>query len=165
MTSWLLFYLCLKNDVNVRAKSNKHKKLFFCWCLEGQGRNNRIRIHWSVARIRIRTKCHGFKTLVYILGIRQHSVALEWDFYWPGTETIIVSVPDPRAFSSFFWSASWGPPARVLLGIPILSGKKNKFRWKFVRYGFFLSTMIKKGKGCFANSVIFCFTDRLCSSR
>jgi hypothetical protein len=59
------------------------KNCFFVGVVKVKDGNNRIRsqirIQWSEAWIRIRTKCHGFTTLVYNLGtgIRKHSVALE----------------------------------------------------------------------------------------
>jgi hypothetical protein len=53
-----------KNDVNAPSKSNMQKKKFFVGVLKFKDENSRIRIHWSEARIRIRTKgCHGPTTL------------------------------------------------------------------------------------------------------
>jgi hypothetical protein len=68
------FDLSLNNDVNVPSKSNEEKNFFFkldfCWCLEGQEENSRIRIHSSEAWIRgsgSTPKCHGSATLFLTL--------------------------------------------------------------------------------------------------
>ena len=113
----------------VPSKSNKQKKMFlfstvFCWHLEGQWRNKRIRIHLSEAWIRgsgSTPKCHGSATLLNTVLFVFDSLRVKSHIEEKIIMLIAIFDSWRQCFGSMtFWcrsgSASW---IRILLFAPL----------------------------------------------
>ncbi len=108
-------FLSMKNDVNVRSKSNKQKnlekKIVFCWRLEGQWRTGSRSGSISQRQGSV-PRCHGSATLSGPKSKRYYPTDSEHRFYEQHPTTLISSAFSSSSSSSSLISKSSSPCQR-----------------------------------------------------